>query len=440
VQFEYKKRHLDNGLCVIGVENRALHLFAASVRVHAGPRFEPQGQTGLTHFLEHMILQGSRGFPTSRDVLRAVEAVGGVIDACTHPEALELYVGVHRKHWRRGLEVLIDSLLNPLFDEKEVEQEKHIVTQELAETRDERGRSICAGELVYSLMFKEEVDELGARGSKEIIDGFTRGLVVGQYEQFLHPRNMVVSLAGGLDFDEVLEKLAATLGAMPADKPLPHLRRCEVARRRARAIYRATERTPVVDMELSYSGFGLGDERFGAMVAAAHILGGGLSSRLFTRVREELGLVYDVTSVAMTYSDTGSLNVMLSSDAASLVQAAEAVRGVIREFRDAGVSDDEMERYKENVRCGMDIMCDRPQHLAEWLGNQELLLRPEHLMTPHEFAAKQEGLTKERMAEVLAELLKDSESNLAVVGPLGKREANELRKLFPAEEVEISDR
>ena len=150
---EPRKRHLDNGLCIIGVENRALHSFSCHARVHAGPRFEPRDRAGLTHFLEHMMIQGSERFPTSHDVLRAVEDIGGIIDACTHPESLEVYVGVHRKHCRRGLEVLTDVLLHPLFGPSETEKEKKVVAQEIAEYRDDRHRNISSAELAYSLCF-----------------------------------------------------------------------------------------------------------------------------------------------------------------------------------------------------------------------------------------------------------------------------------------------
>ena len=437
---DYKRRDLGNGLSIIGVENPALHLFAVSVMVHAGPRFEADEHRGLTHFLEHMIIQGSRDFPTSHDIICAVEGIGGVIDAGTRPESLDLYLGVHRAHWRRGLEIVSDVLLHPLFREEEVEQEKRIVLQELAQYRDDQQRNISVAELAHSLMFKERVDELGTRGSVEMTRSFGRALVCEQYERFFRPRSMVVSLAGGFDFDEVCAAMDSTLGAMPAGGAPSPIRREEAGRRRARAIYRRTERTPVVDVEICYRGFGLGDERFGAMLAASRILGGGLSSRLFTRVREELGLVYDVSSSAVTYSDTGSINVMLSSDVENLVEAFGATCDVVRQFREGGVSAEELEWCKESVRCGTDIMCDQPHELAEWLGRQELLLRPERLMTPQEFVQRQEALTCESMAEVIGQIFREEQGNLAVVGPFGEREADALRARFPAEEADAVGR
>ena len=431
----YTRRVLDNGLCVIAVDRPGVHSFACEVRVHAGARFETPEQAGLTHFLEHMMLQGSERFPDSNTIVRAVEDLGGVVDAVTHPESLDLSIGVHRKHWRTGMEILTDLLLHPLFNEAEIEQEKGIIAQELAEYRDERQRNICAAELVYGLLFKEELDELGTQGSLETIRRFDQALVRAQYERFFTPENMVVSIAGAFDFDEVFSELSRVLGGMQPGRPVPQLVGGQVGRRRARAVYRRTERIPVVDLELSYHAFGLSDERFDDVRAAAHILGGGLSSRLFSEVRETRGLVYEIMGYAEGYSDTGSIDTSLSVDGRNLVEALSATLEVLKQFRREGPSAEELDRYKESVRCGMEILCDRPDRLADWFGRQELLLRPEHLMMPQEYVARQEGLTEERLRAVVQEVFQDSRGNLVVVGPFTEEQRIRLREAFPAEEA-----
>jgi len=438
VDERYRKCRLPNGLRVIGVENPALHSFGCDVRVHAGPRFEPRAHAGLTHFLEHMIMQGSEGFPTSHAVMMAVESVGGSLDASSHPESLEIYVGVHRKHWRRGLEVLTDVLLHPLFEEAEIEQEKRIVAQEIAEFRDEQGRNLSASELAYSLMFKEHVDELGTRGSLSTIRGFDRELVRAHYQRFFLPQNMVVSLGGAFDFEEVCGVLAASLGAMPGGRPLPRILPTEVKRPRPRAVYRMTGKLPVVSVELSCRGYGMAHGRFGAVTALAHILGGGMSSRLFEKVREEQGLVYEIWSFPVGYSDAGSLNVSLSVDRANLVEAVKCTLAVIEELVQEGVTADELERYKENVRCGMDILCDHPDRLADWLSTREVILGPEHVLTPEEFVARQERLSCEDLGEVSRSVFAPDNVNLVVVGPFGEREHRRLAELLCAEEVAAS--
>ena len=432
---DYERRVLDNGLCVIGVRNPALHYVVCDVRVHAGYRFETPQQTGLTHFLEHMIHQGSRSFPSSSALLRAVEDLGGVIDASTGPESLDVSLGVHRRHWRKGLAILTDILLGPLFQPEEVEKEKKIVAQEIAEYRGERHRNISASELAYGLLFQEGFSELGVRGSLALLQRFDRTPLQEHYERFFIPENMVVSVAGAFEFEDVLAELAASLGRMPAGRPLPPLVQRPLTRRRRRAVYRMTQRLPVVEIEMACHAYGLGDPRFDAIQAATHILGGGLSSRLFIEVREERGLVYHIASMADGYSDTGSLNTVLNVEAESLLDAVSATLEVIARTAGEGVTAEELERYKESVRCGMEIMCDRPQGLADWFGRQELLLRPEQLLTPEAYVARHEALTEPKLLEVLGDVLADDSANLSVVGPFTEQQADSLRKLFPAEEV-----
>jgi predicted Zn-dependent peptidase len=208
----------------------------------------------------------------------------------------------------------------------------------------------------------------------------------------------------------------------------------EVSERRARAIYRTTQALPVVDALLCHHAYAVGQDGYDAASAVAHLLGGGLSSRLFARVREELGLVYDISSHAHGYSDAGSLDVSLSVGVENLVPAFEATIKELRRLTDGNFEPSELERYKESVRCGMDILCDQPMHLADWFGRQELLLGPERVVPPRQYVEKQEALTLEALHATVRHVFVETGANLAVVGPYGDEERAGLRSLMPAEE------
>ena len=433
---QYCRRVMGNGLVVIGVENRALHYFVCDVRAHAGPRFETAPEAGLTNFLEHMLMQGTPAYPDSNALMRAVEDIGGTLDAATNPEWLEVALGVHRKHWRRGLAILAEVLLHPLLEEAEIEPEKRICAQELAEYRDEKHRNISAPELAYTLLLKERLDELGTRGSLSTLQSFNREHLLSQYERYMRADNMVVSLAGAFDFDEVFDELGRLLGDMrPAGgrpRPLP----CEVRAPRARCVLRSTERQPVVDVEIVHRSLPLGDERFNAALAGAHILGGGVSSRLFSEVRENRGLVYHIVSFNDAYSDIGGVGTSLTVDVANLAEAFAATLEVTSEFRLDGPTEEELARYQEVVRCSMDILCDQPRRLTDWYGRQELLLRPEKLETPAEHVARTNRLTRRDVAQVMAEALAPVATSPAAVGPFGRAERSRLLEMFPAEDLD----
>lgn len=435
---DYRRVVLDNGLCVIGVENPALHYFSCHARVHAGPRFEPREHVGLTHMLEHMIIQGSEKYPTSQDIMRSIEDLGGVLDASTDPESLDVYVGLHRKYWGKGLDIFTDVLLNPLFKKDEIEQEKNILIQEISSNRDQSGRNISASEIAYALFFLEDFDERGSRGSVENIRGFSQQMVHDYFERFFAPNNTVVCLTGSYEFDEIVGQLDETLGQKSNRGKPPKVLSGDVKKHRARAVYRRTERTPVVEVDLSHRAYGLADDRFGAMTAATHILGGGLSSRLFSHVREEKGLVYQILSHPVVYSDTGAVDVLFSVDQGNLVAACKAVLEVLRELRAQGVTEDELESYKENVRCGTDIMCDRPDRLADYLGRQELLLPADQVKSPGQFVREQDALTREDLNDVINDIFTPQNANLSVVGPFDEDHQARIADLFPAEVVDTS--
>ena len=219
---DYRREVLPNGLSVLGVEREDLHSFVCSVYARVGPRFEPPNETGLSHFLEHMLVQGSEKFPTSNAIMRGVEDLGGVIEAQTYPEMIRLVFAVHRKHWPEVMNIASDVVLRPLFDPAEVEQEKAIIAQEVLQNRDREGRNISASELAYELLFKDNVSEAGMRGSPQIMARFDRAMVDAHYRRFFVPANMVLCLAGGFDYDEVLGAVAEEFGRM-ASGPAPQV-------------------------------------------------------------------------------------------------------------------------------------------------------------------------------------------------------------------------
>jgi len=433
---DYTRDVLPNGLRIVSVERPELHSFVCAVLVHAGPRFENTRQTGLTHFLEHILMQGSSNFPSSNEIMRAVEDLGGVLDASTALEYMEVSVAVHRKHWRRGMEVLSDVVLRPLLAEEEIEQEKNIIAQEIAEHRDRNGRNISPEELAYSMLFKEKLDEAGSRGSVDLLGEFDREMVSSQYKRFFSPDNMVVCLAGSFDPDEVCDEIKAQFGEREPADDLPEPVQSEVKSHRTRCVYRHTENLPVVQSVLSHRGYPIRDSRFDATRALCEILGGGLSSRLFSRVREEYGLVYQIQSYLQGFSDAGAVNTSLHVEPDNLLDAMSATLDVIGQLTDEGVHEQELERYKETVRCGIEIMCDRPERLAEWFGKQELLLEPEDISTPGEHIERQESLTLDHIKEIGGQLFDPASANLAVVGPFHEEHAERLRERFPAEEAE----
>jgi len=433
---EHRREVLPNGLRVLLVENPSLHSFVCSVYVRAGARFEAPERTGLSHFLEHMLLQGSENYPTFLDIMRSVEDLGGVVDGQTHSEYMKLAFGVHRKHWRSVMKVVADVIMRPLFDKGEVKQEKSIITQEISRHRDRKGRNISVYELAYELLLKEKLDEAGSRGSPQIMAGFDREMVLEHYRRFFVPENMVLCLAGGVGAGEALEEVRGCFAPLRGGDGPPELVAPDVKSMRARSIYRETEARPIVEALLCHRAYPLGHDRFDAFRAVSHLLGGGLTSRLFTRVREELGLVYDVGAYPQGYSDVGSLDVSFSVDVKNLVPAFEAVLDVMGEVAGENFTADELGRYKESARCGMEILCDNAAHVADWFGKQELLLGGDRVLSPEDYIARQEALTLDSLRQALDEALTHSGANLAVAGPFADEQKRRMCELFPAEEAE----
>ncbi len=437
----YRLAVLDNGVRVLGVENADLHSFVMSTHVHAGPRFETDGQAGLTHLLEHMLFQGSEHYPDSKAIMRGIENLGGVIDGGTYPEYLSAAVGVHRKHWRAAVDVACDVLLSPRFDPLEIRQERLIISQELSPHRDAEGRVISATELAHCMRFKEKLSESGMRGSTQLLATFDRRALCEHYGRHFRGGSIVVCLSGGFDFDEVLGAVSERLSGFAEGSVVRAGLRLPPAEPDGnRCLFRHTEAQPVCEVVLSYPAPSIREQAFDACLAVSHLLGGSMSSRLFTQVREEQGLAYEVESHLQGYSDTGSLDCFLSVDAENVVEAVKAVLAVVREVGRGGLEADELARYKEGVRCGVEMLCDRAAPLADWFGKRQLLLGSSRAGTPEEYVRAHEALTLEDLAESARRMFEESPADLIVVGPFGGESESALREVFPAVEVRPTPR
>jgi len=427
----YRKTTLHNGLRVIKLRMPQVHSVAASMYVKCGPRFETAQESGISHFVEHMLFKGTAAYPDSRAISAAFDNIGADVNGSTLPEYSEFSLIVHPRHLDQGLRIFGDLLTASTFDAKEIENEKEIIAEELCRYRDDAGDIVNLDELAYNLMWPTKSTLYSALGSDETIMSFTRDRLVEHYRRYYVPSNMVLSIAGNFEHSRVDALTQEIFGGLSGEiEPCEPEYETDVSF--PRTFFRKMP-TRMRYMKLCQKACSYRDPNLLAVLIVCDVLGGGAASRLFSTLREEHGLVYDVSAGAALYSDVGSIDIVTSTNRSKLLPTLKCILEQIGILRNEGVGEEELARVKDRVACQMDFLLDSPIDLSEWFGVRELLTSPEKLETPADEMKRLRSVTTQDVNRIIRRYLVPERRGLVVVGTSSWRQRRRVARLLAEE-------
>jgi predicted Zn-dependent peptidase len=406
----YSKRRLANGLRVITAPMPHTRSVSVSIYVGAGSRYETPAEAGISHFVEHLCFKGTAKRPTAQQISEAIDSVGGIINAATDREYTVYYVKVARPHLELALDVLVDLVSTPLFDEEELEKERKVVLEELASVADSPGQQVDL--LLDELLWPGQPLGWDVAGTNESVSALTRDMVVDYVGRQYVPNNMVVSVAGNIDEEAILDLLEPTLGSLETGEPGPWFPSSNGQQEPRASVL--TKRTEQSHIALGMHALPLNHPDRYALDLVSVLFGESMSSRLFVELRERQGLCYDVHSYVTHFLDTGSFGLYAAVDPTNGRQAVSALMVELRRLM-AGVPDEELIKAKELAKGRMLLRMEDTRAVSGWLGGQEILTS--EVLTPEEVVMRLDAVTPEDVSRVVREVLKREHLNLAVVGP-----------------------
>lgn len=407
----FQRTVLSNGLRVLTAEMPHTRSATVSVYVGAGSRYEPDEEAGLSHFLEHMLFKGASRRPTAREISEAIESVGGVHNAATDREATLYYAKVPYTAALTVIDILADMVTAPVMDPVELEKERAVILEELAGVEDSPPE--LAAILVDETLWPAQPLGREIGGTPETVKRLPLEAVWRYFRRQYVPGNMVLSVAGNVRHEEVVEAAARWLGGVAGEQPGPWF---PVAPRNGAARLAVKEKaTEQAHLCFAFPGVPLGsDDRF-AVSLLSMLLGEGMSSRLFLELREERALVYDIHSYTSEYRDAGSLTIYAGCDPEHARVTAEATLEESLKVLQ-GVPAHELQKAKEMAKGRIQLRMEDTRAVAGWIGSQELL-RGE-VLTVDEAVARFDAVTVDELVEVGRRVLDPGAAVLAAVGPL----------------------
>lgn len=397
---------LDSGTKVI-VEQRPKRPLSLGLWVKVGSRNDPKDKSGLAHFLEHLLFKGTK-HRSSFQISEEIDALGGNINGLTHKEYTLIYVNVLSKHLQKAFDVLGDLLVNPLFRPEDIETERGVVLQEIKSREDNPQERIFD---LFTQTVWPDSNPLSrpVMGSEESVATITQGDLL-QHHKFYNSQNLVLVAVGDVDLGH-LEQLA--------DRKFKGLKTSEsklLATSSSNLVpsFQVEEKDILqTHLCLGFEGIAMSDERRFALEALNAIFGSGMSSRLFRRIREELGLVYSISSHTTYYQDTGLVRVYSTTKGEDLEEVVEIILEEAKKLAEEPIDRSTLKRAKEKLKgnflLGMEGSFPRMMRLgASYIYERKL-------MSVDKVVKRVNRIKPEQLEEVANEVFKDP--SLVLIGP-----------------------
>lgn len=398
---------LPNGLRIATRNMPGLHSASLGVWVSAGGRNERVEQNGIAHFLEHMAFKGTKN-RNALQIAEAIEDVGGFINAYTSRDATAYYVRVLEDDVDLAFDVISDIVLNPVFDQREIEVERSVILQEIGQSLDTPDDVIF--DWLQEAAYPDQPMGRTILGPVERVSNFGRSDLSGFVSENYGPGQMIVAAAGSIDHDRLVKL---------AEKAFGHLAPISQAPRQD-AVWQGGEVRQVKQLEqahftLALEGPGYLSPDFYAAQIFSAALGGGMSSRLFQKIREERGLCYTIFAQSGFHDDTGMMAIYAGTGAEDIADLANITIDEIKRAAE-DMAEVEIARAKAQLRAGLLMGLESPSSQAERIAR--VLAIWGRVMDPAEVAELVSAVTLADVKKYAEGLISQARPALALYGPV----------------------
>ena len=420
----FERQTLGNGLRVLLAPMPQATSVTCMIMLAAGSRYETRDTNGIAHFSEHMFFKGTERRPTARDIGTEVDGIGGEFNAFTGKEYTGYYVKCAAEFRDTALDVLVDMLRNSKFDPEEIEREKGVIVEEMNMYFD-TPRDYISG--VYdSLLYGDRPIGWDIIGRKETVRHATRDTFLGYIDQWYHPERMVVGVAGKLDADlqADIERLLGDLEPSTTGAPAP----AQFEANGDAQVKIHTKASDQAHLCLGVPSYPLDHPDRYALQLLSTVLGTGMSSRLFTEVRERRGLAYYIYAINHSYTDIGSLFSQAGVDIERVDEAITTISDELKKITDEAVPSDELEKAR-NVAKGRFVLQTESPHGLIMFGLRREVLEGQ-AAEPEEILAGLDAVTVEDVQRVAQDVIGGHGLNLALIGPFEQDQQERFEKLL----------
>ncbi len=416
---------LKSGLPVLRIPMAGVASLTTLVLANTGSRFETAKQYGIAHFFEHMVFKGTPKYPKAQDLAQTLDSLGANSNAFTGKEYTGYYVKSASSHLATALDVLSDMLLAPQLRPEDINREKGVIIEEINMYEDTPMQNI--DNVFEQLLFADSQLEHDIIGHKSTVSSITQT----DFQQFINHYyglpNLLLVLAGDADVvnaDQTLQLAEQAFGKKIDGRALrvDHQLAKTLVMKSDHRLKVVTKKTEQAHLMLGWPGIKRTDERRYALMLLSVILGGNMSSRLFSEVREKRGLCYYVHADSEHYHDSGTFAAAAGVDPTRVHQAISVIESECLALAKGQkpVTATELKQAQEYVAGTMLLSLEDSRSVAQFFGFRQLLMG--EFITPEELLTKVRAIKLDQVMSVASELMKPEQTRLALIGPFEQKE------------------
>ena len=419
---QFKKTKLKNGLTIITTPIKGSPSVTVLVMVHTGSKYETKEINGLSHFLEHMCFKGTIKRPRAIDISIELDSIGSQSNAFTAQEFTGYYAKAHPSHFSKVLDVVSDIYLNPVFDINEIEKEKGVIVEEINMYEDMPQQQVVIA--FMELMYGDQPAGWNIAGTKENVKKMTQKDFLDYRKTHYVAKGTTVLVSGNFNEKKAIQEITKAFDHIPTSKKGNKI--SVVEKQLAPEIkikHKETDQTHIV---LGVRTYDAKNKKNYALSVLNTILGGGMSSRLFQKLREEMGVGYYARSRTDEYTDHGYLAVFTGVDTTRVREVIEVVIEELKKLSNEKVLDTELKKAKDFMIGNMYLGLESSDALAEYYAMQDIMR--DKILTPFELSEKIQKVTAREVMQIAKEIFTNERLNMAIVGNIQNKE--ELKKIF----------
>jgi predicted Zn-dependent peptidase len=401
---------LPNGLTVLTEEMDHIRSVSIGIWIKTGSRHEEPEQNGISHFIEHMVFKGTET-RSAADIARQIDSIGGNMDAFTAKECVCFNVKILDEHLPIAFEILSDLVLHPVFDTKDIARERGVILEEIK--MDEDSPDYLVHEIFTQNFWKDHALGKPILGTKETVRSFDRDRIREYFRQRFSPANMIISAAGRLNHQHFVDLVEHYFGSLaPNENPFTQV----APKTSARIILKNKKSLEQVQLCIGVPSDPIGHERRYASYILNTLLGGGMSSRLFQRIREDQGLVYAIFSELSPYRDTGCMSVYAGCSRENITKVVQSVVAEFGNMKSEQITPEELDRAKAQLKGNLMLSLESSTARMSNLARQEMYF--DHFFDLDEIIARIEAVTSEDLIELARSYFRPETIAVTVLGNL----------------------
>ncbi len=408
---------LKNGMPVIMVPQKGVASMTILVLTRVGSRYETAEVNGASHFIEHLMFKGTKRRPTAAHISRELDRYGAAYNAYTDKDHTGYYIKMDAAHTELAVDMLHDMLFASKFNAADIDRERGVIVEEINMYEDNPQAHV--EDMLDEALFPGSTLGWNIAGPREVIRRISPKDLTDYRDAYYIPERMVIAVAGALPAN-MMTLLNKTFGTVKrkaeVDAPFVPFK---PPTKLSDAVAYQDKKTEQVQLALGFYGFPLGDSHLAAATLLSVILGGTMSSRLFTEIRERRGLCYSIHASHQAREDVGEFTVLAGLDKVRTQDAIVAIVAELKKIAKNPVTAEELRRAKDHIRGRTLLAFEDSATQAEWYGKQWLFKK--RMETPQERMARIERVTVSQIKEVAKLIFRPSHMAASLIGPLGTK-------------------